>query len=269
MTDDKPSQEQILEAAMCAWEEIDQQTTSNAKDKPDIWRRMTALREVVGTTTMRYHTGRIAEAICEAFKIAEHEAGGFYDEPFDWEFVPDFLKAALDICETASCFGLVGSWRKRAAALGANQTVDRNRRYPKSKLTDREWGLLGTVRSLVMGCSFSDSTDARELSAIITDALKECEADELDCEEFRALAPAASAEKLLSPASYQLSRREVATIIAALRERQADLVGESPDLAAIHDIATDCDRFGPVTDAEIDALCERLNTTIKGETHVC
>ncbi len=54
----------------------------------------------------------------------------------------------------------------------------------------------------------------------------------------------------------QLTAPELATVLAALRNYQRAL----PDSAeAFEDIATDGDRFEPLTVAEIDGLCMRLN----------
>ena len=56
-----------------------------------------------------------------------------------------------------------------------------------------------------------------------------------------------------------LSDRELATVLAALREWQGILAGEEPAAKEVDDIASDSGRFTPLTPEEIDALCERLN----------
>lgn len=54
-------------------------------------------------------------------------------------------------------------------------------------------------------------------------------------------------------------RRAVATILAALRKWQRDMTN-SVNLASMSDIATDGGKLDPLTAAEIDDLCERINT---------
>lgn len=54
---------------------------------------------------------------------------------------------------------------------------------------------------------------------------------------------------------YTLSRRELATVLAALRLFQA-----TPTIPPqIDELASDCQTFEPLTADEIDELCERLN----------
>ncbi|HYT93501.1 MAG TPA: hypothetical protein VEL76_32585 [Gemmataceae bacterium] len=57
-----------------------------------------------------------------------------------------------------------------------------------------------------------------------------------------------------------LSDRERATVLAALREWQGILTGNEPAEEAIDAIASDGGRFAPLTVKEVDELCERLNT---------
>ena len=56
-----------------------------------------------------------------------------------------------------------------------------------------------------------------------------------------------------------LTERELATILAALREWQGILAGTEPAEEEINAIASDHGRFAPLTPEEIDDLCERLN----------
>jgi len=57
----------------------------------------------------------------------------------------------------------------------------------------------------------------------------------------------------------QLTARELATILAALRHWQTTL----PESAeAFEDIATDGGRLEPLTVAEVDGLCKRLNLSL-------
>jgi hypothetical protein len=58
-----------------------------------------------------------------------------------------------------------------------------------------------------------------------------------------------------------LSERELATVLAALREWQGILIGEEPDAVDIDLIASDDGHLDPLTFTEIDELCERLNTS--------
>jgi len=58
-----------------------------------------------------------------------------------------------------------------------------------------------------------------------------------------------------------LSDRELATILAALREWQGILAGNEPAEEEVDAIASDGGRFLPLTPEEIDDLCERLNVT--------
>ncbi len=53
-----------------------------------------------------------------------------------------------------------------------------------------------------------------------------------------------------------LSKRELATVLAALRNYQRDIEGVNGDIA---DIATDSGALQALNSAEIDALCENLN----------
>ena len=58
-----------------------------------------------------------------------------------------------------------------------------------------------------------------------------------------------------------INKRELATILAALRFHQAENLqgsGEIPD-HAIREIASDCARLTPLSFDEVDDLCERLN----------
>ncbi len=59
----------------------------------------------------------------------------------------------------------------------------------------------------------------------------------------------------------KLSMREVATILAGLRERQARLERPFPkpgDREAMEDIATNGGELEPLSSVEIDKLCERI-----------
>lgn len=56
-----------------------------------------------------------------------------------------------------------------------------------------------------------------------------------------------------------LSDRELATVLAALREWQGILVGNEPAEEEVDAIASDGGRFLPLTPPEIADLCERLN----------
>lgn len=83
--------------------------------------------------------------------------------------------------------------------------------------------------------------------------LAEIEPDTSDIPET----PAASFEtaKLTRPA--HLDSREMATVLAALHYWQG---GRGLKVAPFRDVATDCGEFEPLTVAEIDSLCERINT---------
>lgn len=52
----------------------------------------------------------------------------------------------------------------------------------------------------------------------------------------------------------KLTERELASVLAGLRALQ-----RKPHDESLQDIATDCGRLEAFSDAEIDALCERLN----------
>jgi len=65
---------------------------------------------------------------------------------------------------------------------------------------------------------------------------------------------------------FEVSEREFHTILAALRQR-AFMMGKVPggrSLHAVSGIATNLGEVEPLTEAEIDALCLRLNCG-KGE----
>ena len=111
--------EQIVEAAMCAWECIDDLTLGDYGTPVEpVWLAMRTLRQEIGSPAMRYHTGQIAKKVSIAFAIAENAANGYYDEPFDWEFVPSFLANALDVDIDNACFKLKPSWKNVAYAMG-------------------------------------------------------------------------------------------------------------------------------------------------------
>lgn len=57
----------------------------------------------------------------------------------------------------------------------------------------------------------------------------------------------------------ELTERERATILAALREWQGILAGKEPAEEDVNAIASDGGRFEPLTPAEIDDLCEHFN----------
>ena len=61
--------------------------------------------------------------------------------------------------------------------------------------------------------------------------------------------------------TLSVDRRELATILAALRFHQDENLRISPEIPdqAIKDIATDCDTFKPLDFEEISRLCERIN----------
>jgi len=58
----------------------------------------------------------------------------------------------------------------------------------------------------------------------------------------------------------QLTKRELATVLAALRERQGILLGQKPPEEWISAVASDAGSLDPLTADEIDGLCQRLNT---------
>lgn len=58
-----------------------------------------------------------------------------------------------------------------------------------------------------------------------------------------------------------IDRREMATILAALRFHQDENLRTGPDIPdqAVKDIATDCDSLKPLDFDEVSRLCERIN----------
>jgi hypothetical protein len=62
--------------------------------------------------------------------------------------------------------------------------------------------------------------------------------------------------------ALRINRRELATILAALRFHQDENLQGSPDIPDqfIKEIATDGGLFRPLTFQEVSKLCERLNT---------
>ncbi len=67
--------------------------------------------------------------------------------------------------------------------------------------------------------------------------------------------------------SLRVDRRELATILAALRFHQDENLsssGHGVADAVIADIASDGGLLKPLSAPEIDALCRRLNTARKG-----
>ncbi len=106
------SPEQVLEAAMCIWEHIDQVSRQGDGVRSPLGQ----LRADIGSPSMRYYAGQIAAQGSEAYAIAEQAAGGFYDEPFDWHFVPSFLDRAVLV--GVGRFTLRDDWRCIARDLG-------------------------------------------------------------------------------------------------------------------------------------------------------
>lgn len=130
------SDEQILEAAMCAWECIDGKTNRQNgvhTDAADIWKRMTQLRVDIGSPSMRYYTGLIAACVSEAYYIAETTADGYYDDPFDWEFVPLFLQLSLEV--EGGAFSLRDDWRDVAKTMGESHKAARKMRALEQRQT--------------------------------------------------------------------------------------------------------------------------------------
>lgn len=58
----------------------------------------------------------------------------------------------------------------------------------------------------------------------------------------------------------KLSRRQLGTVLAALRFYQADLEGRPVSRAELSDIASDGNELEPLTVVEIDQLCEHINS---------
>ena len=58
-----------------------------------------------------------------------------------------------------------------------------------------------------------------------------------------------------------VDRRELATILAALRFHQDENLQIGPDIAdqTIKDVASDCGSFKPLNFDEVSRLCERMN----------
>ena len=61
-----------------------------------------------------------------------------------------------------------------------------------------------------------------------------------------------------------MNKRELGTVLAALRLWQ-EHYGSCAKVAHWVDIATDDGKFEPLSPKEIDGLCEKLNTEVKGE----
>ena len=63
------------------------------------------------------------------------------------------------------------------------------------------------------------------------------------------------------PLSVRVDRRELATLLAALRFHQAENLQSGTRIADVFiaNIASDGGRFKPLSHTEIDALCRRLN----------
>lgn len=63
------------------------------------------------------------------------------------------------------------------------------------------------------------------------------------------------AEKILF-----MDRREIGTVLAALKWYQSELGVEGDLTKSVKEIASDYDTLIPLTSKEIDDLCERINT---------
>jgi hypothetical protein len=58
-----------------------------------------------------------------------------------------------------------------------------------------------------------------------------------------------------------ISERDLATILAALREYQSIMRGDEPSEDANEEIATDGGAFHALTGSEIDGLCDKIHRT--------
>jgi len=69
-----------------------------------------------------------------------------------------------------------------------------------------------------------------------------------------------------------VSRRELATILAALRFHQDENLQGGCEIQdqSVREIATDCGRLQPLTFEEVSALCERMNLSVDAvDWHDC
>src|SRR5689334_22798684 len=79
--------EDLMEAAMCAWEHVLEQLRKPGHNK---WR---ARQRREGMAALRHHVSLLSFPVDQAYRQA-HEKG--YGDPFDWDFVPEFLERATD-----------------------------------------------------------------------------------------------------------------------------------------------------------------------------
>ena len=118
----KPSQIDLMEAAMCLWEEvlsnyhvIVSRDDSERKDDSAKDQNLTYWWQGVGTACVRLHMIDFAEPCWAAWDLAHRDGDGF-DAPFDWEFVPWFVHNCIDWTEGGP--ELKSDWCELATALG-------------------------------------------------------------------------------------------------------------------------------------------------------
>ena len=118
----KPSQTDLMEAAMCLWEAvlsnfhvIVSRDDSERKDDSARDQNIVYWWEGVGTACVRLHMIDFAEPCHEAWVLAHRDGEGF-DDPFDWEFVPWFVHNCIDWTEGGP--ELKSDWRELATKLG-------------------------------------------------------------------------------------------------------------------------------------------------------
>lgn len=101
----EPSAYCLTDAAMCLWEE--------ALDKPEIMER---LKDGEGAVAARDYVQTVLAPLCDlSWQYAIRVLG--YDDAFDWEFVPEFLKQATRTEGRIYPNGLCQSGRLRRAGL--------------------------------------------------------------------------------------------------------------------------------------------------------
>jgi hypothetical protein len=80
----------ILEVALCLWEAF--------LESPTSYPELVALREEVGVATLRLELTNeaVLDACHKGWELVSNDGEG-YDEPFDWEFCPQFLGRCVTV----------------------------------------------------------------------------------------------------------------------------------------------------------------------------
>lgn len=104
------SEELLTDSAMSLWEAV-----CTAQPASRLANHADPVRSINGTAYLRDRVGAIARA-CHIGWIAAHKGGNGYDDAFDWEFCPWFLRECCSWDDNA--LSLKPDWLDTCLALG-------------------------------------------------------------------------------------------------------------------------------------------------------